>query len=151
MPAIEPVLTTTPRWPDSSGSSPAMAAAASRVALKVPNAFISMVVTNAPMSWSLAPRPTVRPPPTPRPAMLTTTESVPTDWAAAIAVPTSSSTSPPTATTVSPSSLASSAARSPAWSRIATPAPSPTRRRTVAAPSPPAPPVTIADLPARSM
>ena len=57
MPAIDAVLTTTPRWPCSSGSLAAMAAAARRVTLKVPNAFISMVPTNAALSWGVPSRP----------------------------------------------------------------------------------------------
>src|ERR1039458_2414676 len=70
MPAIEAVLTTTPRWPSASGSLSPMAAATSRVVLKVPSAFISIVWTKESLSWGTPPRPTVRPPPTPPPATL---------------------------------------------------------------------------------
>src|ERR1017187_4096149 len=97
MPAIEAVLTTTPRWPSASGSLSPMAAATSRVVLKVPSAFISIVWMKESLSWGTPPRPTVRPPPTPPPATFTSIESGPRALAASIAAATSSSstTSPP--------------------------------------------------------
>ena len=75
-PAIEAVFTTTPRSPLSSGSLAPIAAAARRVTLKVPNTFIAIVWTNASLGWGVPSRATVRPPPTPPPATLTTTERV---------------------------------------------------------------------------
>ena len=54
-----------------------MAAAARRLTLKVPMAFISIVPTKASLSCGVPSRPTVRPPPTPPPATLTTTDSGP--------------------------------------------------------------------------
>src|SRR5690606_25249710 len=87
------------------------------------------------------------------PATFTTIDSAPSPSAAAIAAATSSSsvTSPPTATARSPSSTASSFARVPSRSNTATPTPRSTRWRTVAAPRPPAPPVTIAARPSSCM
>ena len=61
MPAIDAVLTTTPRWPSSSGSLADIAAAASRVTLNVPKAFISIVAEKASLWWGVPSRPTVRP------------------------------------------------------------------------------------------
>ena len=119
--------------------------------LKVPVAFISRVFTNDSMACGVPSRPTMRPPPTPPPATLTRTASGPSARAASMAAATSPSSvvSPPTPTTPSPSSLASSSARSASRSNTTTPIPSPSRRRTVAEPSPPAPPVTMADRPSR--
>ena len=125
MPAIEAVLTTTPRWPSGSGSFSPMAAATRRVALNVPTAFISMVLTKDSLSWGTPPRPTVRPPPTPPPATLTRMPSDPRDRATSTAPSTSSSsvTSPAAAATPSPSVSANAAARSASRSKTTTRAP----------------------------
>ena len=64
MPAMDAVLTTTPRWPSSSGSFSPMAAAARRVTLKVPYTFISMVWVNGSMGCGTPPRATVAAPTT---------------------------------------------------------------------------------------
>src|SRR3954451_11738815 len=143
----------TPRSPSSSGSLAAIAAADSRDTLNVPNAFIAIVSTNTALSCGVPSRPSVRPPPVAPPATLTTSANRPTDCAAAIAAATSSSslTSPAAAPAPSPSSFARAAARSPSRSKIATPMPMSTKRRTVAAPKSPAPPVTSADRPVRSI
>ena len=55
--------------------------------LNVPNAFISMVLANAPMSCGVPSRATVRPPPTPPPATFTRRETAPSERARSIAAP----------------------------------------------------------------
>src|SRR4051794_11184951 len=115
--------------------------------------FIWIVTTKASQSWGTLPLPTVRPPPTPPPATLTTTVRRPRSCAARIAAWTAASSvvSPTTAIVSGPISLASSSAGSATRSKITTFIPASTRRRTLAEPRPPAPPVTIAERPAISM
>src|SRR6476661_3522495 len=136
-------MTMTPRSA-STGSFASIAAAARRSTLKVPMRL--MVMTSANCSSGNGPRlPTTRPG-VPTPAQLTTIRSVPSSRATSIAAWTcaSSRTSVATNRARSPSSLASDSPGEDGRSRMTTAAPSACRRRTVASPTPLAPPVTRA-------
>ena len=122
-----------------------MAAAANRVTLNVPTVFNSSVNLKLLISIGVLSRDNVRPP-VPPPATLTTTPSGARSVAASMAAATSASllTSPPTAAPRPRDAIRASPASS-ARSNTTTGIPRPCSRRTVAAPRPPAPPVTIAD------
>src|SRR5579875_429495 len=152
MPAMDAVITTAPRWPSPSGSFLAIAAAASRSTLYVPTRYRSIVLVNPPSvagepsfwtTFSAMPQP---------PCATTANRNGASCSASAIAASTlaSSVTSVCTYLALGPSSAASLPARSSATSPKITDAPAPTSLRTVASPSPPAPPVTRTELPATS-
>src|ERR1700742_2312167 len=152
MPAMDAVMTTAPRWPSLSGSCCATAAAASRSTLYVPTRYRSIVLVKPPSvagdpsrwtTFSAMPQP---------PCATTAKRNGASCSASAIAASTlaSSVTSVCTYLALGPSSAASLPARSAETSPITTDAPAPTSLRTVASPSPPAPPVTRTELPATS-
>src|ERR1700722_17168016 len=152
MPAMDAVITTAPRWPSPSGSCFAIAADASRSTLYVPTRYRSIVLLNPssvaglPSFWttfSAMPHP---------PCATTANRKGASCSASAIAASTlaSSVTSVCTYLALGPSSSASLAARSAETSPMTTDAPAPMSLRTVASPSPPAPPVTRTELPLTS-
>src|ERR1700684_4535379 len=146
------VITTAPRWPSPSGSCFAIAAAASRSTLYVPTRYRSIVLVNPPSvagepsfctTFSAMPQP---------PCATTANRKGASRSASSIAASTlaSSVTSVCTYLALGPSSSASLAARSAETSPMTTDAPAPMSLRTVASPSPPAPPVTRTELPLTS-
>src|SRR3984957_11102304 len=152
MPAMDAVMTTAPRWPSLSGSCCAIAAAANRSTLYVPTRNRSIVLVKPP---SAAAEPSLWTPfsAMPQPPCATTAKRNGASCSAsAIAASTlaSSVTSVCTYLALGPSSAASLPARSSDTSPITTDAPAPMSLRTVASPSPPAPPVTRTELPATS-
>src|ERR1700677_1609334 len=146
------VITTAPRWPSPSGSCFAIAADASRSTLYVPTRYRSIVLVNPPSvagepsfwtTFSAMPHP---------PCATTANRKGASCSASSIAASAlaSSVTSVCTYLALGPSSSASLPARSAETSPMITDAPAPISLRTVASPSPPAPPVTRTELPLTS-
>src|SRR5579875_2404952 len=149
---MDAVFTTTPRSPSAVGSVEAILAAARRRTLKVPIRLTSITLRKGSRSWGAPSLETTRWA-QPIPAQLTATRNGPRREASSTARATSSGevTSPPTKAVRSPSYLPSLSPASGLRSRMTQEAPAPTSLRTVASPSPDAPPLASAEIPFSSI